>query len=200
MLIQENASNPLFKELTPVKDLTPKGGNTQGSSTNWYGRLSAEKKEEHLKRLRIARQQKKIAAKNLSSSEEQEPLSEQGNKHIRQEHDRARRQNLTPEERHTLLTKRNANYKARRNTPGAESIAMKCPLALSANTAYLGTVTNESPAVQAATSPHASPSPCTRDYNTESDGNIVYFSNLLHFCHIFNNYLMAQSCSRRLPY
>jgi hypothetical protein len=200
MLIQENACNPPFKQLTPVKDLTPKCGNTQGSSTNWYGRLSAEKKEEHLKRLRIARQQKKIAAKNLNSSEEQEQLSEQGNKHIRQERDRVRRQNRTPDERHTLLTKRNANYKAKRNTPCAESIAMKCPLSLSANTAYLGTITNESPEVQAATSLHASPSPCTRDCSTESDGNIIYFSNLLYFCPIFNNYLTAQSCSRRLPY
>lgn len=84
---------------------------------------------------------------------------------------RARSHTLTPGDRHKMLSKRNGKAMARRNTPCAESIAMKCPLHLSSDTTYLGTVTNESPDVEASASPHASSLADRLNYTTETDGN-----------------------------
>lgn len=40
---------------------------------------------------------------------------------------RKQRQSITPEERQALLSKRRMSYAARRDTPCAESIAVRCP-------------------------------------------------------------------------
>jgi hypothetical protein len=66
-------------ELNRDEDVSSKSaGGTNGakqvSATNWYGRLSTEKKQEHLYRRRIAYQQKKI--------EKEKHKSDQGNKNI----------------------------------------------------------------------------------------------------------------------
>jgi len=63
---------------------------------------------------------------------------------------RARRHSLTPGERKAMLTKRNIDAKAKRNTPCAESIAMMCPGGVS-------------PAMETSASPPK--------YTNESDGN-----------------------------
>jgi hypothetical protein len=52
---------------TPFKEITNTNADNQGTPRNWYGRLSAQKKEEHLKKLRIAREQKKNADVNFGS-------------------------------------------------------------------------------------------------------------------------------------
>jgi hypothetical protein len=85
MRSQANASESPPKELTPVKDLSSNCANgtkeaKQRSVTNWYGRLSAEKKEEHLKKLRIGHGQKSVKL-NLNSLEKAKQLPEQGNKY-----------------------------------------------------------------------------------------------------------------------
>jgi hypothetical protein len=43
-----------------IKSANGRKGAKQVSGSNWYGRLSTEKKEDHLKKLRIACQQKKL--------------------------------------------------------------------------------------------------------------------------------------------
>jgi hypothetical protein len=87
---------------------------------------------------------------------------------------RAHRQSLTPGEMHTMLTKRNANDKARRNTPCAQSIAMMCPHAISdEHIVYPPTVTNGSSIVDPFDSPHASPSACTPNYTININGNFL---------------------------
>lgn len=60
---QKIASESSHGDRTPFKDLTNKGANEnlgvkRGSGTSWYGRLSAEQKEEHLQK-----QQKKMQIK-----------------------------------------------------------------------------------------------------------------------------------------
>jgi hypothetical protein len=57
-------------------------GGSQPVRTNWYGRLSADKKEEHLKKLRIARQQKKFAPLSRNLFEESGHTAHQGKKSI----------------------------------------------------------------------------------------------------------------------
>lgn len=64
---QKNALESSTSEHTPFKYLTNQGANEtqlaqQNGGANWYGILSATKKEEHLKRLRTTRQHKKNAA------------------------------------------------------------------------------------------------------------------------------------------
>jgi hypothetical protein len=64
---QENASESTPRERTPFRDLTNTDHgeiSQQTKSKSWYARLSDEKKEEYLRKQRIARQKKK-AAKQL---------------------------------------------------------------------------------------------------------------------------------------
>ncbi|KAM0927514.1 hypothetical protein ACQ4PT_002927 [Festuca glaucescens] len=177
---------------------------------SWYARLCGEKKEEYLKRQRIARQQKKAASRNCAEQGQAGSAYQETDKTLaRRQRDqarrnmltpdviedinsqrrasrhklnidernasqRARRQILTPEERQTMLAKRNAKAVARRNTPCAESIAMKCPFIVSAkSTAYPSVIINASRTLEESASPHASPSACTRNYTTETDGDYL---------------------------
>lgn len=59
---QENASESTPRERTPFRDLTNTDHgeiSQQTKSKSWYARLSDEKKEEYLRKQRIARQKKK---------------------------------------------------------------------------------------------------------------------------------------------
>jgi hypothetical protein len=65
----DNSSDTPPGERTPLSDLTNTGASaTNGTKkTNWYSRLSADKKKEHLEKLRIARQQKKLTSLSLAN-------------------------------------------------------------------------------------------------------------------------------------
>lgn len=110
-----------------------------------------------------ARRDRERARRAMLTSEDIEAINAQR---------RARSHILTPNDRQKMLTKRNTKAKARRNTPCAESIAMMCPYAQTSDTSSPSTDTNASPVVEPSASPEATPSACTRNYNTETDGNL----------------------------
>jgi hypothetical protein len=75
---QKNVDQSSKRERTPFQDITQESANKNngakqgsGKKLSWYARLSPEAKQEHLKKLRIAREQKKThlqALLNLLSS------------------------------------------------------------------------------------------------------------------------------------
>jgi hypothetical protein len=75
---QKNVDQSSKRERTPFQDITQESANKNngakqgsGKKLSWYARLSPEAKQEHLKKLRIAREQKKTqlqALVNLSSN------------------------------------------------------------------------------------------------------------------------------------
>jgi hypothetical protein len=83
---------------------------------------------------------------------------------------------LTPEEKQTMLSKHNAHAMVRRNTPCADSIAIRCPNDVSSYKSRLSIGANASSIVDVGASappksmPDASHSVPTPDYTNETDG------------------------------